>query len=252
MKVIIPTTAMDRGGGTRFLHEIGSGLWERGHEVVYAVPKDSPVEYPLRGEVRRLQPWHPDKIPPGDVILTNFYPTVPTVWRGDGMLIRLCLGYEPFFVVDPDKAAQTYRLPIPVAAVSGWLQRILLGQIGRRSVLLNPGIDHRFFHPGRDSRDRLTVLCLGRPGHGYWFKGFSIFVRAMETVMRYRPSTRVIVASTAKEDYQLPFTAQFVVSPSDQELADLYRRTAVFVFPSLFEGFGFPPLEARSEERRGG
>ena len=29
-----------------------------------------------------------------------------------------------------------------------------------------------------------------------------------------------------------------------EELASLYRRTACLVFPSLYEGFGQPPLEA--------
>ncbi|MDH4104319.1 MAG: glycosyltransferase family 4 protein, partial [Thermoleophilia bacterium] len=33
-----------------------------------------------------------------------------------------------------------------------------------------------------------------------------------------------------------------VVSPS--ELASLYRRAACLVYPSLYEGFGMPPLEA--------
>ena len=30
----------------------------------------------------------------------------------------------------------------------------------------------------------------------------------------------------------------------DKTLAVLYRLAAVFVFPSLYEGFGLPPLEA--------
>jgi glycosyltransferase involved in cell wall biosynthesis len=33
-----------------------------------------------------------------------------------------------------------------------------------------------------------------------------------------------------------------VVSPT--ELASLYRRAACLVYPSLYEGFGMPPLEA--------
>lgn len=32
----------------------------------------------------------------------------------------------------------------------------------------------------------------------------------------------------------------------DNELADIYRLADLFIFPSLYEGFGFPPLEALS------
>ncbi|MBM6490417.1 glycosyltransferase, partial [Enterobacter hormaechei] len=31
---------------------------------------------------------------------------------------------------------------------------------------------------------------------------------------------------------------------SDNEIAALYERASAFVFPSLYEGFGVPPLEA--------
>lgn len=34
---------------------------------------------------------------------------------------------------------------------------------------------------------------------------------------------------------------------SEPELAALYRGASLFVYPSLYEGFGFPPLEAMSE-----
>ncbi len=37
---------------------------------------------------------------------------------------------------------------------------------------------------------------------------------------------------------------KFVGSPDDGELADVYRGSYGLVFPSLYEGFGLPPLEA--------
>ena len=37
---------------------------------------------------------------------------------------------------------------------------------------------------------------------------------------------------------------QFVGTPNNERLAELYRGALGFVFPSLYEGFGLPPLEA--------
>ncbi len=37
---------------------------------------------------------------------------------------------------------------------------------------------------------------------------------------------------------------RFVVNPSDAELSDLYKKASAFLFPSFYEGFGLPVLEA--------
>lgn len=37
---------------------------------------------------------------------------------------------------------------------------------------------------------------------------------------------------------------EFVVDPGGEQLAGLYRGASLFLFPSLYEGFGWPPLEA--------
>lgn len=42
-------------------------------------------------------------------------------------------------------------------------------------------------------------------------------------------------------DYELVLITEFV---SEQELDNLYKNASLFVFPSLSEGFGLPPLEA--------
>ena len=47
-----------------------------------------------------------------------------------------------------------------------------------------------------------------------------------------------------KTSYQDDPTVQFMGYITDSELADLYRRADVFASASLYEGFGFPPLEA--------
>jgi glycosyltransferase involved in cell wall biosynthesis len=47
---------------------------------------------------------------------------------------------------------------------------------------------------------------------------------------------------------QLGVTGRVRLVPraNDQTLAGLYRNASLFVYPSLYEGFGFPPLEAMS------
>lgn len=58
---------------------------------------------------------------------------------------------------------------------------------------------------------------------------------------RYFPDLQKACQETAVED-RIIFTG-FV---PEEELVAFYRHAQVFVFPSLYEGFGFPPLEACS------
>lgn len=48
----------------------------------------------------------------------------------------------------------------------------------------------------------------------------------------------------AQGQQTLPEAAIYVGRVSDQELRALYEAAACFIFPSLYEGFGLPPLEA--------
>ncbi|HKE84906.1 MAG TPA: glycosyltransferase family 1 protein [Vicinamibacterales bacterium] len=48
----------------------------------------------------------------------------------------------------------------------------------------------------------------------------------------------------AVHHYKLHKQVRFLGYLSDDQLAILYRLASVFVFPSLYEGFGLPPLEA--------
>ncbi|NNJ79628.1 MAG: glycosyltransferase family 4 protein, partial [Xanthomonadales bacterium] len=46
------------------------------------------------------------------------------------------------------------------------------------------------------------------------------------------------------EKLGLQARVEFVIDSDDDELVGLYRRASLFLFPSLYEGFGWPPLEA--------
>jgi glycosyltransferase involved in cell wall biosynthesis len=91
------------------------------------------------------------------------------------------------------------------------------------------------------------VLYTGQRG-GY--KNFDTFIRAIAPLLvRYdlwlvctgQEFTRYELALLRKEKIRNRTSCIFV---SDNDLPELYTRALVFVFPSLYEGFGFPILEA--------
>jgi glycosyltransferase involved in cell wall biosynthesis len=47
-------------------------------------------------------------------------------------------------------------------------------------------------------------------------------------------------------EYQNNGRIKFLGRVSDEELISYYRNAVAFVFPSLYEGFGLPPIEAQS------
>jgi alpha-1,3-rhamnosyl/mannosyltransferase len=89
-------------------------------------------------------------------------------------------------------------------------------------------------------------------------KNLSTLVRAFEDLLRERPSSnlRLVVAGGRgwlsgplfESIRRSPARARVVLTGyvSDEQLRALYSACALFVYPSLYEGFGLPPLEAMS------
>jgi glycosyltransferase involved in cell wall biosynthesis len=102
-------------------------------------------------------------------------------------------------------------------------------------------IDHTLFRPGDDEREPF-LLYPARPWpHKNHTRLFEAFAMLRET----RPQLRLVLTGGGLERLDpLPVGVERwgVVSP--ERLATLYRRAACLVFPSLYEGFGLPPLEA--------
>jgi len=62
------------------------------------------------------------------------------------------------------------------------------------------------------------------------------------------PSSKFPNVTNRIAKFGLQNEARFVGKLSDDELVALYSGTSIFVFPSLYEGFGLPPLEAMACE----
>ncbi len=89
-------------------------------------------------------------------------------------------------------------------------------------------------------------------------KNLLTLVRAFEEVLRERPASglRLVVAGGRgwlsgplfEAIERSPAAERIVLTGyvSDEQLRALYSACAAFVYPSLYEGFGLPPLEAMS------
>lgn len=84
------------------------------------------------------------------------------------------------------------------------------------------------------------------------YKNFAFFIRALSPLMQSRPELAIVCAGGgAFTPQELGFLAEAGISgrvkhypASDEFLALLYKKARAFVFPSLYEGFGIPLLEA--------
>jgi len=138
------------------------------------------------------------------------------------------------------------------------------GVATERIHIVHNGIDHERFSPGSPAEAR------GRVQQQYGLQGaFFLYVARLEHPAKNH--VRLITAfeefkAATHSDWQLVFGgsdwhgaeaihAAIAHSPyagdirclgfvPDEGLPDLYRAANGFVYPSLYEGFGFPPLEA--------
>jgi glycosyltransferase involved in cell wall biosynthesis len=122
-------------------------------------------------------------------------------------------------------------------------------------VTIHHGIDDRF----RDASNVRSPVD-GRilyAGALDFRKNLTRLLEAFDIVRRTRSRAHLVLAGrrgTDKRVYPLielevrrlalgP-SVEIVANPDDARLVDLYRSAAAFVFPSLYEGFGLPVLEA--------
>src|SRR5262245_57601381 len=119
-----------------------------------------------------------------------------------------------------------------------------------RDVLdLDPGrihvvplaIDRGVFNPGSEEREPIVLY----PARGWPHKNHARLFKAFASLRETRPQLRLILTGGGLDRLEpLPEGVESLGEVPPTQLASLYRRAACLVYPSLYEGFGIPPLEA--------
>jgi glycosyltransferase involved in cell wall biosynthesis len=119
----------------------------------------------------------------------------------------------------------------------------------RDALDLDPGrihvvplaIDHTTFRPGDEEQEAIVLY----PARGWPHKNHARLFQAFTALRTTRPQLRLILTGGGLERLEpVPEGVEILGEVPASQLASLYRRAACLVYPSLYEGFGIPPLEA--------
>ena len=103
------------------------------------------------------------------------------------------------------------------------------------------GVDAETFTPNRGSRERFLLY----PARAWPHKNHERLFDAVRRLRETEPDLRLVLTGGNLDALgPVPEWVNLRGVVPIAELHDLYRRAAVVVFPSMYEGFGLPPLEA--------
>jgi glycosyltransferase involved in cell wall biosynthesis len=110
-----------------------------------------------------------------------------------------------------------------------------------RVCAIHLGVDHERFRPD-DRVERLPLVLY--PARAWPHKNHDRLIAAFTTLRQRHPELRLVLTGGGHDRRTVPAGVEVRGNIGDDELLSLYRQASCLAFPSLYEGFGLPPIEA--------
>jgi glycosyltransferase involved in cell wall biosynthesis len=253
-------------GGIRVLLDFANWLHGEGHRVTVVYPswpyrfhftrRDQFREwwskqlltrpqvgwYDLRCRLRRVPTIANVFLTRADLVLATSWPAVHDVARLDasrGRKVHVLFHHESGTGPE-ERVSATYALPLHRITFSRVVKNAVEAQFGCEIRQVVPaGIDMSTFFPdGPRASDTVLMLYHNDPR-----KGAADGIEALTRLRARQPTVRARMCGTVRPA-ALPPWISFDFHPTCAELRRLYSSSTVFLYPSRYEGFGLPPLEA--------
>ena len=199
-----------------------------------------------------------DLIPKSDILLAT-YPTnfnlvqLSNQTTKKGYHIQM---FEPLVFSNPyDKRniLEQYKVSKNKIVSSPWLQSIMFRVTKQLPYLGSWAIDNNFFNTKKVESKRLknrfnsvehTILAYDPHVR---FKGIEDLIFALSLLKKRHPNFKfklLLFGRRRRKFKNIPFSGEYILNPTDQELKYMYQNCDVFVTPSFFESFPLAPLQA--------
>lgn len=262
MRLTFPILTLSRGGAQRMLAELANRLAVTGHDVIVLLPSHGIVEYEMKCRIITAPATvlTEDDFPYADVIVSNYYTTVPIAQRaseqGKGVHVRLALCYEPTFLPANDLSFSSYNITRNLFVLSRWQQETVRINHGIKGRIVPIGVSsdfHNMHLRGRGGGRVIVSAMMRKPEGGFsGHREQDYLLQQLDYVKQLHPEIDIyIITPPAEYDssgrlQSLLAGGRFQVRTpgNDSELSYHYNESDIFVSSSTYDTGSLPGLEA--------
>lgn len=183
-------------------------------------------------------------IPDADFIFATEYTTAKPVNdlpASKGRKFYFIQSLETWLGPEKD-VIDTWKLPLEKIVISKWLSDYG-SSLGLKTHYIPNGLDYTKFFVENDitAKNPFSIAMLY---HANKVKGSKFGLEAISKLKNKYPALDVTFFSVYPKPDFIPYWINYIENPTQIELRKIYNNSAIFISPSLFEGFPLPPAEA--------